>query len=168
MSETVYSNPFFRVVKNGPMHHVEESGGDNNAVVLVRLEDAFAFIKTHRPANDGMFIEAPRGGAELDETGVACAIRELCEETGISLHPDELIQIGVVYPNTGMMRSKADVFVAPVSRPLISMDGAGTEQMLVVADSQIEHMVASGAIVDGFTLSALALYMCRESGCSNV
>ena len=143
------------------MHYVEEPGDRNNAAILVRCDSGFVFIYTHRPSNDGYFIEVPRGGGEEGETGRECAVRELCEETGISILADDMKYLGTVRPNTGMMKSKAEVFLVdlgPVPVLSIVLGGEGTERMWIIGDDRIHDAVETGMIVDGFTLSALALY----------
>jgi ADP-ribose pyrophosphatase len=135
--------------------------GVGGAVILPELPDGrLLMIKVHRYAFDDDSLEFPRGGGELDEPSDATAARELEQET--QLTADELVEIGHCRPDTSIMQVDAAVFIARL--PASAETSVAVEFREAIEGyewlkfDQIQHRIASGAIRDGFTLSAVALY----------
>lgn len=163
--KTVYENPWFRVVKEGNFHYLQENGSDNGAIVLVRDETSFIFIQSRRPAQQGVLLtEAPRGYGEAGEDSRAAALRELLEETGYRAQPEQLEKLGTVRPNTAILSAAIDVYLARVRA---DQKVAGSDQevagLVRIPVADVRREVANGGISDGMTLSALALYWARET-----
>lgn len=86
-----------------------------SAVVLMRPDGHALSV---RKAGTRMYM-FPGGKPEPGESPLQTALREVAEETGIRLHPDELTSLGVreaVAANEAGFRVVADVFV--LARPL--------------------------------------------------
>ena len=158
----VYENPWFGVIKDGPYHYVREASSSNGAVVLVKSSAGFVFVKVHRRANRGVFIEAPRGYGEEGETARQCAARELEEETGFKVNEARFLELGRVQPNSAILASTVSVFFVDVGQELpVSTTDGEVQSRVVIPEAQIKTAICSGQLIDGFTLSAFALFWSR-------
>ena len=81
----VYANPWFQIVKNGRYHFMRENNSKQAAVILVERDDCYLFVRQYRHSLGKDMLELPRGSAKDNETSAQCAMRELLEESGISL-----------------------------------------------------------------------------------
>ena len=153
-----YSNPWFRVVKDGRYYYIEETGEQSGAAVLPIWGDNVVLLQMNRVSQGCETFEIPRGYAESGETTAQCATRELLEETGLFLDPTAMELLGFVRPNTGLLRSRIPMFLARISAetPQVSRDAEATNIILVPL-TQLDEKLRSGLVEDSFTLSALAM-----------
>ena len=162
----VYENPWFRVVKDGPFHIVEENTGGEGAAVLPLVGDAILLLEMKRPSQGHQLtLEIPRGFGEAGEDPLTCARRELKEETGYDLPLSAFTLLGHVRPNTGIMSSRIALFLARIdasTRHAEPDKEAAGRRLLPLAD--VDTALAEGQIEDGFTLSALALFRAKAAG----
>ena len=68
-------------------------------------------VYQYRHSIDSWVYEAAAGAIEKGETTEAAAIRELKEETGFVVEPENLIALGAVYPVAGISNEKMHLFV---------------------------------------------------------
>ncbi|MBP6015813.1 MAG: NUDIX hydrolase [Candidatus Promineofilum sp.] len=86
------------------------------AVVLVPVmmaEDGVRtvlMVRQYRPALDDTILEVPAGTRELDESWLACAQRELQEETGF--RAAEMIPLGEVWAAPGLSNERMAIYLA--------------------------------------------------------
>ncbi len=157
--KTVYENSWFKIIQDGKYHYLHEDASANGAVILVEQEDNFILIKIRRPAHQCALIEAPRGYANPGETSFECAKRELLEETGFAVDDSLIKKIGKVKPNTAILTSTIDIFLASIKIDTQASDTDNeAEGLIYIAKSKIKDEIRKGNITDGFTLSALAYY----------
>lgn len=162
----VYENPWFRVVKDGQFHIVEENTGGEGAAVLPLVGDDILLLEMKRPSQGReLTLEIPRGFGEAGEVALTCAQRELKEETGYDLPLEAFSPLGHVRPNTGIMSSRIALFVARIApdTPHAEPDQEAAGRRLLPL-TQLNAALSSGMIEDGFTLSALALFLARAEG----
>lgn len=160
--KTVYKNPWFKVTKDGRFHHVEEKGSNNGAVIVVIEDKSFVFVKVHRSAHSADLIEFPRGYASNDESSQECALRELLEETGYLIDSVSIEKLGVVKPNSAILASTVNVFLANVSKEnKVQEPDSEVIEVIRIPINEIKAKILSGTITDGFSLSALALFWCK-------
>ncbi|APX88932.1 hypothetical protein BV394_03640 [Brevirhabdus pacifica] len=154
-----YENPWFRVIREGRQHWVEEPDARNGAAVIAMRGDRLILLEMHRPAQGGArTLEIPRGYGAEGETARQAARRELCEETGYDAPLASFQPLGFVRPNTAMLSSRVAVFavtLAPDARPGPRDAEAGAVTDHATAD--LDALIRAGGIEDGFTLSALCL-----------
>jgi ADP-ribose pyrophosphatase len=133
-------------------------------VVLPFLaEKEIVFIRNARLAIGRRLLELPAGTLEKDEAPISCARRELEEETGFAAAT--IKPLGTMFNAPGWSTYQLFSFVA---RDLTS----GPQQLEkgedivveVVRTSAICSMIAEGQIVDGKTLSTLAIYAAQHRG----
>lgn len=154
-----YSNPWFRVVKEGVFHYVIEPDSENGAVVLVETSDSYIFVLIPRIAHGKENqIEAPRGYGKDQQSSLETSMRELFEETGYLVEPSQVEKLGSVKPNSAILASEVDIYLAQV-REEQRVKGCDSEVngIVNVAKSDIRRLISRGEITDGFTLSAFAL-----------
>ncbi len=155
-----YENPWFRIVKQGQYHFVEENGADNGAVILLQAEEHFVFVKVFREAHNAFFIEAPRGYGEKGEISSEAASRELFEETGYKIEISKLRQLGTVQPNSAILSSSLPIFFVEVDKRIKeTILDSEVSDIVYIHKRQILNSIASGEITDGITLAALTLYL---------
>lgn len=161
---TQYSNPWFQVEKEGSQHYVVEKHAHNGAVILVETPQSYLFVQLRRAAQGTkLLVESPRGYGESGETSSEAACRELYEETGYQVNEQDLTYLGKVMPNSAILTSSVDVYLARVtSNKKVKECDNEVEGLHVIDKSELKKKVRAGVIQDGFTLSALALLWSRE------
>ena len=158
-----YENKWFRVLKDGKYHYLQENGSDNGAVVLALIDGCFIFVQVQRAAQGMELIEAPRGYGNPGELSEDCALRELFEETGHCFDKEDLQLLGNIRPNSAILSSCIPVYLIETAarEPLKAPDGEVTTLVSIDKDA-VKSVVAQGKITDGITLAALALYWSRN------
>jgi ADP-ribose pyrophosphatase len=133
--------------------------GPSGAVILPLLNGRILLRRMFRHATRAWEVEAPRGGCHPDDAGIAAtAARELAEEIG--QEAQELVPLGTVYGDTGLLATSAAVFLAvltpgdPRPRP---DDREAFGELVAWSREELFAAVAAGEVRDGYTLSALAL-----------
>ena len=111
---TLYENPWFRVVAEDGYHWLVEDNARNGAAVLAIVDGSFALlVKVKRPAQQHRSaLEIPRGYGKSGETSLQCACRELLEETGYRARPEQLKRLGRYQPNSAILASTVDLYLA--------------------------------------------------------
>ena len=155
----VYANPWFQIIKNGRDHFMREKNAKQAAVIVVESGDFYLFVRQYRYSLRKDMLELPRGSAKENETSIKCAMRELMEESGILLKDEDIIKIGTVCPNSGVMASEVGVFFAVVnhSKQKFNPHSDGIKEVTFIHKDKVLEMISSHEITDAFSLSALML-----------
>lgn len=158
-----YENPWFKVVRDGRFHYVVEDRAENGAAVLALVDDSeFLLLRVKRAAHTGIQREIPRGYGESGETSLACARRELAEETGYLVDESQLSLLGRLKPNSAILASTIDLYLAQVNSGDLTEqrdDEAVAVERVSLVD--MRRLLREGDIQDSFTLAALAHYFNR-------
>lgn len=155
-SDVVYENPWFRVVKEGPMHWIHEPKAASGAIVVVKSGDSVLMMCRERPALGNITtVEFPRGygrdGMTSEELARTLA-RNLLTEDGAK---DMTCQpIGKLSLNTGTSSSQVPAFLVNVSN--VSKQDLSPGSILL-SPEQVREKVAQGQIHCAITLAALAM-----------
>lgn len=171
----VYDNsPYYLVVadlcvrSNGvlyPYARVIYPYRDSNGVVVIPCRDGrFGLLSIFRhPPRKESGGEFPRGFAE-DLSPAENGVKELREELGVQLSPDQLEYLGEIQPNSGLSAGTVQVFCAHISETAIPADnGEGIHGIRWVTPQEMAQEVADGTITDGITLAAYLKYLCRNA-----
>jgi ADP-ribose pyrophosphatase len=127
------------------------------AVVIVpQLADGrLLLIAQYRFAVGETVLEFPAGTLEPDEAPLACARRELIEETGYRAehwHP-----LGMIYSSPGFCDERLHLFLAS---GLVPEHAAADEDEILevkrLTVQEVERAIASGTLVDAKSIAAYA------------
>ncbi len=134
------------------MEIIRHSGA--SAVVPVLPDGRVILIEQFRYAGGGMLLEIPAGRLEPGETPVACAARELAEETGYRAGTLSYLQTILTTP--GFADEAIHLFLAQdlvEGPPELEFDECLTP--LVLPFPEALNRIVSGAIKDGKTIAGL-------------
>ena len=162
-----YENPWMRVYELA----IERDGSpgiygcverqDSVAVIVRDERQRILLLKQFRFPVQSYSWELPMGGIDGGESAELAARRELFEETG--LKPAEFECVGVFRPIPGLTSQLATVFVTVVdSVQAEEIIGRATDEdeivdRQMVTPEKLKRMIDERLVIDGFTLSSLAL-----------
>ncbi|ENM5833117.1 NUDIX hydrolase [Vibrio metoecus] len=127
------------------------------AVILPVTEQGdIVLIRQFRPSLKKWLIELPAGTIEQDEPPLACAQRELEEETGFSA--TQFIELGQVTPLAGFCDEIQHLFVAKgLSKTArYSCDEDEVIEVLILTAQELEYKIIAGDITDSKTIACLS------------
>jgi 8-oxo-dGTP pyrophosphatase MutT (NUDIX family) len=136
---------------------IEERYGAPGVAILPISRGMVGLVTLYRRTVGGFTLEIPRGfGGESDSIR-GDAVRELQQETGIELNEAELIDLGFVSPNTGIMNARVAVFAATLDSPTVQdiPDIEEVDAFNWYTLAQVQEFIAEGRVDDSFTLGAL-------------
>jgi ADP-ribose pyrophosphatase len=134
---------------------IVESDGARGVVALPVCGDLVGLVKTYRYAIGAFEWSLPRGFAHSIDTSIS-VLTELNEELGAK--PVTVQRLGEVAPNSGLLASRVDVFVAHYASVVSSpADTDEVSDVRWIPVSQVLGEIGDGRIIDSFTLSALCL-----------
>lgn len=126
------------------------------AIVPLTDDGRVLLIRQYRYAVDDWIWEIPAGTLEAGETPLACARRELVEETGFSA--ERWQPLGVITPLPAYSDEKIHLFRAEVLAPAESrLDADEIVEVHAVVIEETLAMIAAGTICDAKTIAGLAL-----------
>lgn len=114
----------------------------------------------NRPSQRGTCtLEIPRGYADDGESSLACAQRELYEETGYRIEADKFVLLGYVRPNTGILTSRVALYAAMISECDVQYKNDNESQNIIhLKEAELSNFLINGKIEDAFTLFAITYY----------
>jgi ADP-ribose pyrophosphatase len=153
-NEIVYKNDFFQVnVRNHVLSLNNLKGGA--AILPVTRQKEIILIRIFRKPINAYSLEIPRGFKEKNETTLEAAIRELDEE--IACTSSNIHYLGYVYPDSGLMDSKIDLYLAldtEIKENRVQAE-EGIKEIEIIKYDTVLKMVDDGIINDAYTLAAL-------------
>lgn len=126
------------------------------AVALVALDDEqrVLLVRQYRNAADKILLEIPAGTLHPDEAPLACAERELQEETGF--RPGILEPLGGIYAAPGYTTEFIHLFLATdLSRSRLAMDDDEFIEVERLPLADALAMIEQGVIADGKSVAGL-------------
>ena len=133
------------------------------AAVLAILEDGrIPLIRQYRPAVERFLFELPAGEIRGDERPAEVAVRELLEEAGCEA--DELVPLGIVYPDSGRLTSRAWTYFAPAARVVSApkLDPDEPLELVLVRPEDLGELMEAGEFASGGHLAAVSLALVRK------
>ena len=139
-----------------------KSAGKNlvtGAAILQIVNGQVGLIRIYRPAIRTYSWEIPHGFVDEGESDNSSALRELLEETGLTVESKYFSSLGYITPDTGILAARVHLFIAeaghatqPIQREL------GLRKFRFFPLGEFEKMIADSEIQDTFTLSAWCKY----------
>jgi ADP-ribose pyrophosphatase len=140
----------------GRYNRVVENGGRIGVAILPLRNSTVGLVHQFRYPIGTSQWEIPRGFGG-DEGPAAQALTELREETGILARPEDLIDLGPVYPNSGLLASQVHLFAIVTDALGSPSSGSPDEptQFQWFPIAEVMSLISSGTILDSFTMCAL-------------
>jgi len=137
---------YFRIMNQADLQ------GGQGAAVLTSMNNKFLLLHQYRHPIRSWSYEIPRGFGEPGVLAEQQAKNEVSEETQGELI--DLIDLGSYHSNTGLEGNKVELFFANLKSIGKPAQDEGIESYLWVSLSELEEMIATGKITDGFTIAA--------------
>ncbi len=124
-------------------------------VVVALLDDGQVVVeRQYRHPVGQVFIEFPAGKIDPGEDRLACAQRELLEETGYTAR--EWAHAGVMHPCIGYSDEFIDIwFARGLTRGERQLDAEEFLEVITASPQQLMDWVREGALTDGKTMSCM-------------
>ena len=139
--------------KPGLYHRVIARHDEPTGVaVLGRFDGKFVLVRHFRHPSRAWHLEIPRGAVGADEDPGHVAHLEISEEIGGTIR--SLVRLGLLHGASALMRHSVVLVYAELQSIGTPALGEGIADILLVSPSELERMIAEGAITDSFTVAA--------------
>lgn len=148
----------FNFVVVSPRQKVENQVA--GIAILPIFEDTLGLLRIYRHPVGAYTWEIPRGFVEAGEEALTAALRELEEETGLQCDRQDVVDLGTMLPEPGVLAARTRLFVASKCR-LVTRYRAnelGHKELRFVTLEEFAGMAQKGDIEDGHTLAVFYRY----------
>lgn len=139
----------------------ESQDGPSGVVILPMCDGQIFLNRIFRHSTSSWEVEVPRGFMEKGLNLKECVEKEIHEEIGLGIK--NLIYLGQIKPNTGLLSGYAEAFFAELDAGEQKPNPESEEvfgETLRLSSEDLYSWVRGGKISDGFTLSAILLAEC--------
>lgn len=126
--------------------------GNQGVAILPRLNNNFILLHQFRHATRSWNFEIPRGFGEIGLTSEQNARKEIDEEIGAEII--KIQDLGLYHNNTGLEAGEIKLFLADIKSVNYLEINEGISDIKSVTLEELEGMIASNIITDGFTIAA--------------
>ncbi|WP_341878140.1 NUDIX hydrolase [Defluviitalea saccharophila] len=154
MSHIVYENEYFQVFLNNNVLSLNNIKG-GAAILPLTIDKKVILMKIFRKNINQDSWEIPGGFTEKGEESNVTAQREMLEE--ISCISQEIISLGYMYTDTGLMNSKVYLYLGKdtsVKKDQLQTT-EGVKSIRLVDFEDAYNMALDGEINDSYTLVAI-------------
>lgn len=132
------------------------------AVILVVKDDQVLLVEQYRPAAGRLMLELPAGTIDLAELPLACAQRELQEETGYAA--GEWETLGHIYPTPGYTNEILHLFLASgLTKGEQNLDEDEDIKVRWMSLAEVEELIDNGGINDAKTIISVLKYIRKQN-----
>lgn len=173
---TIFKNNFIELqnndvenlINNHQFKHIkmiENESNEPGVAIICEMNDKFLLLKNYRYGVNRECFEVPRGYTEENEHIINCAMRELCEEIGItqsSIISAEIL--GYVDTNSSILASS----VAIVHMKLLDDCLLKVQKDELITDyywytiDEIKNLIEKNIILDSFSICGFMLYIVKK------
>ncbi len=112
-------------------------------------------LRQFRPVINSYIFELPAGTLEKGEWPLACARREIIEETGYAGR--KFTRLGIIYPVPGYSTEKITMFKAEeLTERGMACEADEVIETVVVTKKMVRELFKTGKIIDAKTICAFA------------
>ncbi len=135
--------------------------GITGIVVVPFVEDKVGLVRVFRHAVGQSGWEVPRGFVDEGETPAEAALRELEEEAGLSCGIENLVDIGCVAPDPGILDARIQCFAVNNCSlsGKVSENEFGHYDFRLFTLQETKQLIQNGEIQDSVSLAA---YCCNQ------
>lgn len=128
--------------------------------ILPIVDGKIGLLEIYRPALRESCWEIPHGLINEFESVKCAAIRELAEETGIFVSEGDLVALGEVAPDSGIIGAKLNLFYVqnhlPIHEQIIEL---GLGKFKFFSLDEVQTMIRNSVIFDSITMVAVLRYL---------
>ena len=131
-------------------------------VVLPELDGRIGLMRGYRHQLDQVVWQAPAGFVEQGEPTPASALRELEEETVLTCSAEDLVGLGTIIPDAGLIECKVALFVARNARPAPAADREiepGSGRLKFFSREELADLIQVSDAIGSSTLIACFRYL---------
>lgn len=130
----------------------------SGVAILPIVDGQVGLIRIYRPALRDYSWEIPHGFVDEQDEREA-ARRELEEETGLVVAPENFRSLGCIAPDTGLLAARVSIYVAENCQMTGEVQGElGLRELRLFSIPELERMILTSEIQDAFTISAWCKY----------
>ncbi len=141
-------------------HHVPDFDIEAVAVVVENDQGRILLVHAYRYATGSIEWEIPAGGIDRGEAILDAAKREVWEESGYESSDYALLY--TYYPMNGIANKVFHIARATATQKTGEFDPNEVQSYRWVSKEEIQQMIRAGKIKDGYTLTALLLYLSSQ------
>lgn len=127
------------------------------AALVTNDQDQLLMIRSFRYITDSVEWELPAGATDGDEPLIETARREVLEETGYQSTQHKLLY--TYHPSIGISDQIFHIFTCRAGNLVGTPDPSEVQDVRWLSRAEVRQLVRDGVIRDGFTLSAILLYL---------
>jgi ADP-ribose pyrophosphatase len=148
-------------VKNYLVVAPKNTGGNlvTGVAILPIIDGQVGLIHIYRPAIRDYSWEIPHGFVDEGETENSSALRELLEETGLTVESKHFSSMGYITPDTGVLAARVHLFLAEAGHISQHIQRElGLKEFRFFTFAEFEDMIWRSEVQDTFTLAAWCKY----------
>ncbi|OIQ73020.1 ADP-ribose pyrophosphatase [mine drainage metagenome] len=127
--------------------------------ILPIVNGQVGLIRIYRPAIRDYSWEIPHGFVDEGESDHSSALRELLEETGLTVESRSFSSMGYITPDTGVLAARVHLFLAESGHATQKIQPElGLREFRFFPFVEFEEMIKCSEIQDTFTLAAWCKY----------
>ena len=133
--------------------------------VLPVLDGSIGMLRIYRHPVRDFTWEIPRGFVDPGEQAGVSALRELSEETGLQCDPTDMVDLGTMLPEPGIVAGRTHLFAATKCRRIrpFEVSEMGHRELRFFGADDVAAMMRQRVVEDASALVALHRYLLSQA-----